>query len=64
MLSKEDYNDYLNQIEKIEKDMKNIYDICVTRVEDESIKKVFIELLADETRHVSVVESMKQMMKL
>ena len=55
MLSKEDYRDYLKQIEKVEKDMREVYRICAEKSEDEKIKKVCLKLLEDETRHREMV---------
>ncbi len=41
MLSKEDYRDYLNQVEQIEIDMRDVYKKCADEVEDEVFRKDF-----------------------
>lgn len=51
MLSKEDLNSYLRQIEKIETDMFFLYKKCAEIAEDEKIKKVCGDLSESEAEH-------------
>ena len=61
MLSKEDYRDYLNQIKKIEKDMRDAYSVCVDKAEDDDIRNVCIKLMQDETKHALLVEDLEKL---
>ncbi|MFC1479938.1 hypothetical protein ACFL5Y_00625 [Candidatus Omnitrophota bacterium] len=61
MLSKEDYRDYLNQIEKVEKDMRDAYSVCVAKAEDDGIRNMCIRLMEDETKHAHLVEDLEKL---
>ena len=64
MLSKKHYRDYLSQIEKVEKDMRDAYSVCVAKADDDRVKNVCIKLMEDETKHVHMVEDMIKMLGL
>jgi rubrerythrin len=64
MLSKEDYRDYLDQITNVEKTMMNVYQDCVSRVEDGAMKKIFSKLVSDEKRHAVIVTNLIELMGL
>ncbi len=51
MLSKEDLNNYLKQIDKLENDMLHLYKTCADSVEDENIKKICAQLSQSEASH-------------
>jgi len=61
MLSKEDYKNYLEQVENIENSMAGVYRECVSRLEDKNIKSICQKLMEDEERHAALV---RQIMKL
>lgn len=63
MLSKEDYRDYLKQIEKVEKDMRETYKNCLEKVKDDNIRNVCSKLLEDETKHVHLVEDLEKLLE-
>ena len=61
MLSKEDYRDYLKQIKKVEKDMRDVYRTCVDKAEDDDIRNMCINLMEDETKHAHLVEDLEKL---
>lgn len=64
MLTKDDYQGYLNEILSVENDMLDLYRDCMEQVEDEKIKKIFNKLLKDERRHAFLLRDLKKMFVL
>jgi len=58
MLSKTDYQDYLNQIVELERKMSLTYKNCSENVQDENIKKLCNGLSLAEERHAVMVEEL------
>lgn len=58
MLSKEDYQDYLNQIVELERRMSSVYKNCSANVEDEVIRKPCSGLTIAEEKHAVMVEEL------
>ena len=64
MLSKEDYKNYLEQIENIENTMAGVYRDCTARLEDESIKSICQKLIEDEERHAALARKIMKLMEI
>jgi rubrerythrin len=64
MLSKEDYRNYLEQIETVERTMRDVYQDCLGKVEDKTIKETCTRLMEDEKRHIVIVEALKKLLDL
>lgn len=58
MLSKQDYENYLDQISRLETIMLNAYKECADRLEDDSIKKVCSMLSNDEIQHELIIKEL------
>lgn len=58
MLSKKDYQDYLNQIVELERRMSLTYKNCSNNVQDENIKKPCSGLSLAEERHAVMVQEL------
>lgn len=62
MLSKKDYENYLNQITKLERKMSSVYKSCFENVEDEDIKRPCKGLSAAEERHAVMVQELIELL--
>jgi len=60
MFTDKDFLNYFNELEVIEKTMRDIYRQAVNSVEDPSIKKFFSKLYIQETEHQNVVQEIKE----
>ncbi|MBU4310867.1 hypothetical protein KKD34_04785 [bacterium] len=58
MLSKQDYQNYLNQIVGLERKMSSTYKNCSENIEDENIKKTCNGLSIAEERHALMVQEL------
>lgn len=58
MLSKNDYQDYLNQIVELERRMSLTYKNCYKHVQDDNIKKPCSGLSLAEERHAIMVQEL------
>jgi len=58
MLSKKDYQNYLNQIVELERRMSLTYKDCAKNVQDENIKKPCSGLSLAEERHAVMVQEL------
>jgi len=58
MLSKKDYQNYLNQIVELEKRMALTYRNCSENVQDENIKKPCYKLSVEEEEHAVVAQEL------
>ncbi|NQT47317.1 MAG: hypothetical protein HQ593_07585 [Candidatus Omnitrophica bacterium] len=58
MLSKNDYQGYLNQIVGLERKMSLVYKDCAKNTEDERIKKTCGGLSIAEERHAVMVQEL------
>ena len=58
MLNVKDYKQYIEQIEKIETDMAELYGRCLEGVEDRQLKKIFQDLIADEMQHQNICKEL------
>ena len=58
MLSKKDYQNYLNQIVELETRMSSVYKKCFNDVEDENVKKPCHGLSIAEERHAVMVQEL------
>ncbi|MBU1906233.1 MAG: hypothetical protein KJ923_04470 [Candidatus Omnitrophica bacterium] len=58
MLSKQDYQNYINQIVELERRMSLTYKNCSENVEDENIKKPCNGLSIAEERHAVMVQEL------
>ena len=56
MLSDKDYEKYLNQIERVETGMWEMYQDLSMKVEDRELKNIFNSLAQSESRHESIVK--------
>ena len=56
MLSAKDYEKYLNQIERVETGMREMYQDLSMKVEDRELKNIFNSLAQSESRHESIVK--------
>ena len=63
MLTKQDYLDYLSQIEEVEKKMADIYLKCCERVEDQAFRAIFEMLYKDEMRHDGMVKALIELVE-
>ncbi|HPN72823.1 MAG TPA: hypothetical protein PKZ41_02380 [Candidatus Omnitrophota bacterium] len=63
MLTKEDYLEYIDQIEKVERDMRDVYARCLDRVEDGAVRTVLEWLMRDEGSHVKMVEVLREIVR-
>ncbi|MCF7873339.1 MAG: ferritin-like domain-containing protein [Candidatus Omnitrophica bacterium] len=61
MLSKEDYQEHLNQMLELEENMEKMYENLAKRVEDKEIKNIFRKIRDDEQKHAALVRKMKKM---
>ena len=62
MLSKEDYQNYLNQIVELERKMSLVYENCSKKVDDTNIKKTCGDLSLAEKRHLVLVQELVQLL--
>ena len=62
MLSKEDYKKYLDQMAEIELAMIKAYSECIPLTEDEELKKILSNIVNDETYHLKLVISLKELL--
>jgi rubrerythrin len=58
MLSKKDYQDYLDQIVELERRMSSIYKNCSENLEDENIKRPCSGLSVAEEKHAVMVQEL------
>ena len=58
MLSKKDYQNYLNQIVELERRMSSIYKKCFNDVEDKNVKNPCHGLSIAEERHAVMVQEL------
>ncbi len=58
MLNAKDYKQYIEQIEKIETSMAELYDKCFKGVEDQQLKDAFQHLIADEIQHQNICKEL------
>ena len=61
MLTREDYGNYLKQIDGFEKDMVRFYGTLVGLISDSEVKKLCSHILRQEKKHVELVA---ELMKL
>jgi rubrerythrin len=61
MLSKEDYNGYLNEIFLVEKRMHDVYADCAAQVDDIELKALLIKLAKEEEGHCHLLEKVRSM---
>jgi rubrerythrin len=60
MLSKEDYLRYTEQMNRLEVNVRDLYQESIKETEDEEAKSVFSQILVDENRHIKLtLELMK-----
>ena len=64
MLTDKDYREYLDQIEKIEKDMRDTYSDCLKEIEGEKLSDIFQKLLEDERTHIGIVGEIRSILGL
>jgi rubrerythrin len=64
MLSKEDYQNYLKQIVKLEREMSAVYKDCSVNVNDENIKGKCRGLSVAEEKHAVMVEELLNLLKI
>jgi rubrerythrin len=64
MLSENDYREYLDQIEKIEKDMRDTYFDCLEDVEEEKFYNMLQKLFEDEKAHIGIVGEIRELLGL
>jgi len=62
MLSKTDYQNYLNQIVGVERRMSVTYKNCSKNVQDENIKKPCTGLSLAEERHAVMVQELVEVL--
>ncbi len=60
MFTNKDFLNYFNEIEVLEKTMRDIYKQAIVKVEDPAMKKFFEKLYIEETDHQNTVEQIKQ----
>ncbi|MFA5157241.1 MAG: ferritin family protein [Candidatus Omnitrophota bacterium] len=58
MLSKRDYEEYLREMEEVEGKMMSLYTEYAEAVDDQELKKLFLQLSRDETMHMNMVENL------
>lgn len=63
MLSNQDYEKYLNQIEEIESRMRKIYEELSRKVEDRDIQNTFKALAQSESQHESLVKGITELFR-
>ena len=61
MLTKEDYEDYLNQVSRVEIKMAKTYEGLLSRVDDEDLKKLFHNLSHEEYMHDKIVDEIREL---
>lgn len=64
MLSKSDYEDYLQQISTLEARMSSVYEKCSHDIEDENIKGLCHSLSIAEERHARLVQKLVDLLTL
>lgn len=64
MLSKNDFEEYLQQIKILEQSMSDIYLECSESLEDQQIKTIFNGLSKSERRHANMVRNLLGLLKL
>lgn len=62
MLSKKDYNEYLRQIQDIEREMIGAYKEASDIADDKVVKNIIASIMEDEVRHTNLVEEMKKLL--
>lgn len=60
MFTDKDFLNYFNELEVVEKTMRDIYKQAVNRIDDHSVKIFFSKLYIQETEHQNIVEEMKE----
>lgn len=61
MLTKEDYENYLNQIKELEENMIGIYEELTGRIEEKDLKKLFNDLMEEEKIHSGMVTGLREL---
>lgn len=60
MFTNKDFLNYFNELEVLEKTMRDIYKQAITKVDDPTMKKFFTKLYIQETEHQNIVERIKE----
>ncbi len=60
MFTDKDFLNYFNELEVIEKTMRDIYRQAMNSVDDPSVKKFFSNLYIQETAHQNIVQEIKE----
>lgn len=63
MLTKEDFEDYLDQIKELEENMIGIYQEFAEKIEDADLKKTFNDLFEEEKIHSGMVTGLRDLIK-
>ena len=63
MLSAKDYEKYLNQIERVETGMREMYQDLSLKVEDREIKNILNSLAQSESQHESIVKKITDLFR-
>jgi len=61
MFTEDDFLDYFNQIQRIETEMHKAYQHLSNEIEHPEYKKLFNQLAKDETDHMALVQSLKDL---
>lgn len=64
MLSKKDYREYIEQMKVVEVFVRDLYAQGIEVIEDREVKDVFALIMADENRHISLVEELAKIFEV
>ncbi len=60
MFTNKDFLNYFNELEVLEKTMRDVYKQAMKSVDDELVKKFFTNLYIQETEHQNTIEKIKE----
>lgn len=64
MFSKKGFENYFEQLRKVEEDMAQAIYETLPQVKDKHVASILSAVLADEERHITLVERARQLFKL
>ena len=62
MITEEDYLSYLSEIDIMEKNMRDIYQLVINEVKDPDVKSVLESLYKAEKRHQELTTELREIM--
>jgi len=60
MFTDKDFLNYFNELEVVEKTMRDVYKHALNKIKDPSVKKFFSTLYIQETEHQNFVSEIKE----